>query len=197
MMNSETTTGDTAAPGDVATAANGQPGKTRWTIQGISPETRTAVRNAAAKEGRTIGQWIDMTLRTAAEDSLKGGTSGLSLPSDLLATIDDISHKLDDLKRDLHRYPEINAFSVDFTTRIDDLRGRLNSSIDRLQTTTHSVVDTVTQRGDEAITRSMDFADRALQRLRDTSDAALDSVRRLRRSEAETERVDETESEKG
>jgi hypothetical protein len=43
-----------------------------WTVRGISPETQNAARLAARRAGKTIGEWVDDTLRTAAMGELKG-----------------------------------------------------------------------------------------------------------------------------
>lgn len=40
-----------------------------WTVRGISPETRTAVRLAARKSGQTQGEWLEETLAKAARES--------------------------------------------------------------------------------------------------------------------------------
>lgn len=37
-----------------------------WTVRGVSHETRTAVRVAARKVGRPIGEWLEDTLSRAA-----------------------------------------------------------------------------------------------------------------------------------
>jgi len=169
--------------------------KIRWTIRGISPETRSAVKKAAAKDGLTISDWVDRILQRAAADSLKGGTPGLALPPDLLAAIDDISRKLDHIDSEIQRDPErMKALSREFGNRLDELRNRMNGSFERLQSAANSVVDTVVVRTDAAMNQSKRLADRALERIIDTSDSALDSMRQFRRSDRDS--TQETDSAK-
>nr|CRY95553.1 hypothetical protein [uncultured prokaryote] len=37
-----------------------------WTVRGVSPETRAAVKVAARKAGKPIGEWLESTLSKAA-----------------------------------------------------------------------------------------------------------------------------------
>ena len=39
-----------------------------WTVRGVDPETKAAVRVAARRAGKTMGQWINNTLLRAATD---------------------------------------------------------------------------------------------------------------------------------
>ena len=41
-----------------------------WTVRGVSPETRAAAKKAAHRAGRTLGEWVDDTLRRAATEKL-------------------------------------------------------------------------------------------------------------------------------
>jgi len=70
-----------------------------WTVRGVSPETREAVKKAARRSGMTMGAWLEENLRLAATDGLKQ-----SLPAqrveDQLASI---SGKLDAMQRPFWR----------------------------------------------------------------------------------------------
>lgn len=168
------------------TSADRTAERSRWTLSAISPETRAAVRKAASMEGVTISDWVDTTLRAAARDRLKGGTPALALPPDLLATIDDISRKLDQINREIKRDPErFESFSIDFSKRMESLRDGVNTAVEQLQATTTSVMGAMAEHADAAVTRSRQVADKAVERLIDTSDAALDTVRQFRRGESD------------
>ncbi len=41
-----------------------------WTVRGVSPETRAAAKKAAHWAGKTLGEWVDDTLRRAATEKL-------------------------------------------------------------------------------------------------------------------------------
>lgn len=68
-----------------------------WQVKGVSPETREAVRHAARKTGKTIGQWVDDTLHREAVADITGQKD---LPAkrleDQLAELND---KLDEMRR--------------------------------------------------------------------------------------------------
>ena len=53
-----------------------------WTVRGVSPETREAVREAAAGESLPVGAWMDRVLWQAAQAALK--------PSPPPATAEDV-----------------------------------------------------------------------------------------------------------
>jgi localization factor PodJL len=42
-----------------------------WTLKGISPETREAVKVAARRSGKTMSAWVEDTLRRAATETIK------------------------------------------------------------------------------------------------------------------------------
>lgn len=49
-----------------------------WNVKGVIPETRVAVRKAAQKEGKKIGEWVNEKLMFAAQETL---TSQPKLPA--------------------------------------------------------------------------------------------------------------------
>lgn len=44
-----------------------------WTVRGITPETRTAAKQAARRSGVTLGTWLEQEIRRAATESLQEG----------------------------------------------------------------------------------------------------------------------------
>lgn len=44
-----------------------------WTVRGVAPETRAAAKKAANRAGKTLGEWVDDTLRRAATEKLTEG----------------------------------------------------------------------------------------------------------------------------
>ena len=66
-----------------------------WTIRGVSPETRTAVKKAARRAGQTIGEWMDETLREVATNGLQRNLPAQRLEDQLA----EISGKLDAMQR--------------------------------------------------------------------------------------------------
>lgn len=71
------------------------PEGTPWSVKGVSPETREAVKKAARRANKTIGDWVDEALRLAATESLK-----TQLPAKRLEDqLEEISGKLDELRR--------------------------------------------------------------------------------------------------
>ena len=66
-----------------------------WTIRGVSPETRTAVKKAARRAGQTIGEWMDETLREVATDGLQRNLPAQRMEDQL----NEISNKIDALQR--------------------------------------------------------------------------------------------------
>jgi hypothetical protein len=160
--------------------------KTKWTIGAISKDTKAAVKRAAEKDGLTISEWVDRTLHKAAVESLKGGTPGLALPPDLLAAIDDISRKLDHINAEIESNPDrLRALSEEFGNRFDEMRTRMNSSFERMQSSATSLFDSVVERTDAAMTQSKRLADQTLERIIETGDAAVDSVRHFRHSDTD------------
>lgn len=71
------------------------PHNTPWSVKGVSPETREAVKKAARRSGQSIGEWMDENLRIAATDGLKGNLPAQRLEDQLAA----ISAKLDGLSQ--------------------------------------------------------------------------------------------------
>jgi len=67
------------------------PKNTPWSVKGVSPETREAVKKAARRAGQTIGEWMDENLRIAATDSLQNQPPMKRLEDQL----EEISGKLD------------------------------------------------------------------------------------------------------
>lgn len=75
-----------------------------WTLKGITPETREAVRIAARKRGLTIAAWVEETCRTAATEQIKGaGTLPGPTQADMMARLLDLieaqSARLDALEQ--------------------------------------------------------------------------------------------------
>jgi hypothetical protein len=160
--------------------------KTKWTVLGVSAETRMAVRKAAQKEQMTIGEWVDKVLGTAAVEALKGGTPLLALPPDLLTTIDDIARKLDRIDREIERNPGVSdAPALDLRSRLDALRGHMNDTFEQMQRARKSAVSSVKEGADTALTRSKEMAGKAFDRIVGTGDAALQSIRQLKPTESD------------
>ena len=67
------------------------PNNSPWSVKGVSPETREAVKKAARRAGQTIGEWMDENLRIAATDSLQNQPPMKRLEDQL----EEISGKLD------------------------------------------------------------------------------------------------------
>lgn len=44
-----------------------------WTVRGVTPETRTAAKQAARRSGLTLGVWLEQEIRRAATESLQEG----------------------------------------------------------------------------------------------------------------------------
>lgn len=66
-----------------------------WTVRGVTPETRAAVKKAARKAGVPMGAWIDEHLRLAATDGLKHALPAQRVEDQLA----EITAKLDDMRR--------------------------------------------------------------------------------------------------
>jgi hypothetical protein len=173
---------------DPASAGSGKTAKSKWTISGISQKTRKAVAKAARNDGVTIGDWVDETLYEAATMSLKGGTPILSLPPELLATIDEMACKLDQINSELEKEPErFRSFSKEIRTRMDEMRGRMNGTFERLHATTKAMVGVLAEQTDSAVTHSKHAAEKTLERVIDASDSTFDSIRKLRRDGSQGE----------
>lgn len=68
-----------------------------WQVKGVSPETREAVKQAARKTGKTIGQWVDETLHREAVADITGQKN---LPAKRLEDqLSELNAKLDEMRR--------------------------------------------------------------------------------------------------
>jgi hypothetical protein len=69
-----------------------------WTVRGVSPETRTAVKIAARKSGKTQGEWLEKTLAKASrEDASHSNVPAPRLEdtlSELVKTLQDQNERL-------------------------------------------------------------------------------------------------------
>lgn len=70
-----------------------------WTVRGVTPETREAVKKAARRSGMTMGAWLEENLRLAATDGLKRTLPAQRVEDQLAA----ISDKLDAMQKPLWR----------------------------------------------------------------------------------------------
>lgn len=75
------------------------PEGTPWSVKGVSPETREAVKRAARKSGKTMGEWIDEALRLAATDALKQEPQHPPPMKRLEDQLAEITARLDELQR--------------------------------------------------------------------------------------------------
>ena len=72
-----------------------------WQVKGVTYETREAVKTAARKSGKTIGEWVNETLHTAAVATISGQSS---LPAHRIEDqLDAITARLDELRRPFWR----------------------------------------------------------------------------------------------
>lgn len=69
-----------------------------WQVKGVSPETREAVKQAARKTGKTIGQWANETLHREAVADITG-QKDLPATLELTEQLDALNAKLDDMRR--------------------------------------------------------------------------------------------------
>ena len=77
--------------------SNGTTKNTPWQVKGVSPEAREAVKQAARKSGKSIGQWVNDTLHRVAVEELSGSNQ---LPAQRLEDqLDEINSRLSDLQR--------------------------------------------------------------------------------------------------
>lgn len=68
-----------------------------WQVKGVSFETREAVKAAARKSGKPIGQWVNETLHDAAVRDLSGQAN---LPAHRIEDqLDAITAKIDAMRR--------------------------------------------------------------------------------------------------
>jgi len=79
----------------VTRSKTNKPQSDTWTIRGVTPETRSAVKKAARRSGMTMGAWLEENLRLAATDGLKQ-TLPAQRVEDQLASISD---KLDAMQK--------------------------------------------------------------------------------------------------
>lgn len=78
-------------------------GKTRnlsdsWTVRGVSPETRTAAKQAARRSGLTLGAWLDREIRLRATESLQEGQLAPSMGEGTSETMNAILRRLESLE---------------------------------------------------------------------------------------------------
>lgn len=69
-----------------------------WQVKGVSPETREAVKQAARKTGKTIGQWTNETLHREAVADITG-QKDLPATLELNEQLTALNAKLDDMRR--------------------------------------------------------------------------------------------------
>lgn len=81
-----------------------------WTLKGISPETREAVKVAARRSGRTISAWVEDTLRREATAAIKTppvpGPTQDQLLSKVLELIEAQNARLTALEREPQQAPQ-------------------------------------------------------------------------------------------
>ncbi len=70
-----------------------------WSIKGIRPETREAVRKAVRSSGQTIGKWSDRVLHQAAVEALTDKPPALRIED----TLEQISKRLSDIEKTQHK----------------------------------------------------------------------------------------------
>jgi localization factor PodJL len=73
-----------------------------WQVKGVTPETREAVKQAARKTGKTIGQWANETLHREAVADITG-QKDLPATLELNEQLTALSAKLDEMRRPLWR----------------------------------------------------------------------------------------------
>lgn len=71
-----------------------------WQVKGVTPETREAVKAAARKTGKTIGEWTNETLHREAVADITG-QKDLPATLELSQQLDALNAKLDDMRRPL------------------------------------------------------------------------------------------------
>lgn len=73
-----------------------------WQVKGVTPETREAVKQAARKTGKTIGQWANETLHREAVADITG-QKDLPATLELNEQLTALNAKLDEMRRPLWR----------------------------------------------------------------------------------------------
>jgi hypothetical protein len=71
-----------------------------WQVKGVTAETREAVKAAARKTGKTIGEWTNETLHREAVADITG-QKDLPATLELTQQLDALNAKLDDMRRPL------------------------------------------------------------------------------------------------
>lgn len=98
-----------------------------WTLKGISPETREAVKIAARKRGVTIAAWVEDVCRRVATEEIKGSAS---LPGPTQETL--MQRLLDLVEAQNGRLAALEAASrptpVEQRSWLDRLFGRSSAS---------------------------------------------------------------------
>lgn len=79
---------------------NGTTKNQAWQVKGVSAETREAVKAAARKKGKTIGEWTNETLHREAVADITG-QKDLPATLELSQQLDALNAKLDDMRRPL------------------------------------------------------------------------------------------------
>lgn len=73
------------------------PTNATWTVRGVTPETREAVKQAARRSGKSMGSWLNDTLHKAAVEDITGQST---LPAHRVEEqLASISDKLDAMQR--------------------------------------------------------------------------------------------------
>jgi hypothetical protein len=115
-----------------------------WPGGNISKQTQEMVARAAEKQQMSVQKWVDDTLREAAETTLKGGYPVLALPSELLHTLSDLSHRMRELSerrslgdRALNQF-QVSASEVgdQVSSAYDALAKRADSAIEEIRSWT-------------------------------------------------------------
>ena len=70
-----------------------------WTVRGVSPETRTVAKRAAARAGKTLGEWVDDTLRRAATERLTDVLPAVQGSPDTAKALEAVLGRLEALER--------------------------------------------------------------------------------------------------
>jgi len=65
----------------------GVPASSPWSIRGVSYEARNAATLAARRSGKTLGEWVEAAIMTAAHEALKGASPPARTNEDTLGAI--------------------------------------------------------------------------------------------------------------
>lgn len=149
--------GGTTSSQTKGTTARRSPQK--WTVSGVSKETREAVARAAKKDGMPVGKWVDTTLRVTAETRLKGGFPSLALPPDLLDTLSELSERVKELseRRSLggqalaHAQETASDLSNQISATYDAVIKRADTAIDDIRSWTDETLDDAAKLGTSVI----------------------------------------------